>query len=124
MSDFARLGTHNMVLPPEGPKMFPNKLDFTATDEQVLNFLLPIQQGFVSFLQAAYVDNTANDNILHIITDQIGQDVPFPAKSAGYIPLFISDSAVITFRTVQANDLFVQVIMTNVPVTPYIWSVA
>lgn len=124
MSDFARLGTHNMVLPPEGPKMFPNTLSFIDSDEQVLNFLLPIQQGFISFLQAAYIDNSLNDNILHVITDQINQDVPFPARSAGYIPLFISDSAVITFRTIQANDLTVQVIMTNVPVTPYIWSVA
>lgn len=124
MSDFARLGTHNMVLPPEGPKMFPNTLSFQDTNEQVLNFLLPIQQGFVSFLQAAYIDNSQNANVLHIITDQIQQNVPFPALSAGYIPLFISDSAVITFRTVQANDLTVQVIMTNVPVTPYIWGVS
>lgn len=124
MTDFARLGTHNMVLPPEGPKMFPNTLSFEDVNERVLDFLLPIQQQFVSFLQAAYIDNSKNANVLHIITDQVQQDVPFPAMSAGYIPLFISDSAIITFRTIQANNLTVQVIMTNVPVTPYIWSVA
>ena len=124
MSDFARLGTHNMVLPPEGPKMFPNTLSFQDEDTRVLDFLLPIQQQFISFLQAAYIDNSANQNVLHIITDQIQQDIPFPALSAGYIPLFISDSAIITFKTIIANNLTVQVIMTNVPVTPYIWSVA
>ena len=123
MTAFSRLGTHNMVLPPEGPKMFPNTLSFIDTDEVRLDFLLPIQQQFISFLQAAYIDNSLNDNILHIVTDQIQQDIPFPARSAGYLPLFISDSAIITFRTIQANDLTVQVIMTNVPVTPYIWSV-
>lgn len=123
MTDFSRLGTHNMVLPPEGPKMFPNTLNFQTDNEKVLDFLLPIQQKFVSFLQAAYIDNSLNANILHIITDQVQQDLPFPAHSAGYIPLFITDSAIITFRTVIANNLTVQVIMTNVPVTPYIWSV-
>lgn len=124
MSDFSRLGTHNMVLPPEGPKMFPNTLSFETENEHKLDFLLPIQQGFIQFLQAAYIDNSLNANILYITTDQVGQVVPFPAFSAGYLPLFITDSAVITFRTIQANNLTVQVILTNVPVTPYIWSIA
>ncbi len=123
MSDFARLGTHNMVLPKQGPKMFPNTLLFINDDEHQLDFLLPIQQGFIDFLQAAYIDNSLNNNVLYVITDQVQQQIPFPPKSAGYLPLFITDSAIITFRTVQAANLSVQVIMTNVPVTPYIWSI-
>lgn len=121
MSDFARLGTHNMVLPPEGPKMFPNKLDFRTVGEVNLDFTLPIQRGFISFVQSAYIDNSANANVLYIQTDEIGQVFPFPAGAAGYIPLFISDSAKLKFTTVINNALIVQCIVSNIPVTPCIW---
>ena len=124
MTDFARLGTYNMVLPQEGPKVFPFTLDFRTVNEQNLDFTLPIQQGFIGFIQALYIDNSENANPLFITTDQVNQVVPFPKLSAGYLPFFISDSAKLKFVTVIDGNLTVQVIATNTPVTPYIWSLA
>lgn len=119
---YVRLGTHNMVLPPEGPKVYPNTLDFRGANTQVLDFIAQIQAGFISFVQSIYVDNSLNESPLVIVTDQVQQRVVIPPHACAYMPLVISDSALITFTTTQANNLTVQVCVLNTPVTPYVWS--
>lgn len=121
--DYTRLGTNNMVLPPEGPKVFPNVLDFRQSGEATLDFLHTIQQNFVSFIQGFFVDNSKNANPLVIRCEQTNHTVTIPAGMQGYMPMFISDSAVLYFSTTPANNLTVPVIVTNVPVTPYLWKV-
>jgi hypothetical protein len=123
-SNFVRLGSKNMVLPPEGPKLYPVQLDFRTTNTQVADFISEIQKGFISFLQGGFFDNSLNNNPLFITTDQVNQVVQIPAFTMGYMPLFITDSAKLTFTTVQAGNLVVPIVLTNVPVTPYLWSVA
>lgn len=123
-NSYVRFGTHNMVLPPEGPKVYPLTLDFRLTNTQTLDFVAIIMQKQITFLQGVFVDNSLNMNPLFIETDQVGQRVQIPAQSQAYMPLMITDSAVIDFTTVQAGNLLVPVIMTNCPVMPYIWSIA
>lgn len=121
---YARFGAYNMVLPPEGCKVFSFKLDFTAGNTQQLDFTLAVQQGFITQIQGLFVDNSLNANPLFITTDQIGQVIEFPPFSQGYMPVFVSDSVKLKFVTVQAVALFVPVQVTNVPVQPQIWSVS
>jgi hypothetical protein len=121
---YARLGTYNMVLPPEGARVYPFTLDFRSDGLAQLNFLLQIQQQQVSFIQGIFVDNSLNLNPLFIRTDQVNQVVQIPKQTQGYMPLFVSDSAVLDFTTVQAGNLLVPIVVTNVPVMPYLWSTA
>lgn len=121
---FVRLGTHNMVLPPEGPKVYPFVLDFRTTNSMVIDMIAEIQRGFISFIQGVFVDNSLNVNALNIKADQTQQNIIVPPKSQMYMPMFISDSARLTFTTVQAGDLTVPIDVTNVPVMPYTWKIA
>lgn len=118
---FTRLGTSNMVLPPEGPKVYPFTLDFTASNEQTLDFVAQIQGGFISFVQSVLIDNRLNANELILTTEQVNFPYAIPAGKQAYMPLFVTQSALLTFRTPQALNLVVPCIVANTPVSPYVW---
>lgn len=118
---FTRLGTYNMVLPPEGPKAYSFLLDFTAENTQVLDFISQIQAGHIAFVQSILIDNRLNANPIEIVTEQINFPYAIDAGKQAYMPLFVTDSARLTFRTPQALSLVVPVVVSNVPVTPFVW---
>lgn len=121
--EFARFGTSNMILPPEGPKAFPMTLDFTATGEQVTDFGPYIGEGNqVSFIQSFYYDNSQNDNNLIVTSQNVNQRIILPPRSCGYMMMFISaNNGHLTWTTTQAGNLTVQIIVSNIPTAPYIW---
>jgi hypothetical protein len=120
-NSFTRLGTHNMVLPPEGPKAYSFTLDFTAQNVQVLDFLQEIQSGFISFVQGMLIDNTLNANAIIVSTQQINFPLRIPAGKQAYMPLMVTDSAVLTFTTTQNLGLVVPLVITNCPVSPIVF---
>jgi len=124
-ANFARFGTYNQVLPPEGPKAFPITLDFRTLDLQLVDMTLTKQQGFVSFFQGFYIDNSVNADTLIISMEETGQVIKFPANSQGYLPALITDSLKITFTTTPsiAPECLVPIVLLNIPVMPYIWAV-
>lgn len=123
-SAFVRFGTTNMILPPEGPKAYPMTLDFTNANEQTTDFSAQIGPQGVSFIQAFFVDNHRNANVLFVTSQNIGQTIPIPPFAVGYLPMFISpNNGFLTWTTVQAANLIVPIVVTNTPVTPYLWEV-
>lgn len=123
MSEYQRFGTFNMVLPKEGAKAYPINLDFRATGKVVIDFTLQVQQGFVSFIQSVYIDNSLNPSPLKVTCSATNHNIKIPANSQGYFPLFLTSDPVITFETQEDNNLIVPIVATNVPVTPYVWAV-
>lgn len=123
-NSYVRYGTSNMVLPPEGPKCYPLQLDFRTVNEQVADFTMAIQQQHISFVQSIFIDNSLNMNQLRVITDQLYQNIIVQPETQGYFAVLVSDSAKLTFQTVVAGNLVVPIFVLNVPVTPYVWSVA
>lgn len=123
MSGFARFGTTNMILPPEGPKVFPMLLDFTAKNIQETDFGPYIGEGNeVSFIQSFFVDNSRNDENLLVTSQNINQTVVIPPRKMGYMMMFISpNNGFLTWQTVQAGNLTVPITVSNTPVTPYLW---
>lgn len=122
MSEYQRFGTYNMVLPKEGAKAYPVNLDFRATDNVVVDFTLQVQQHFVSFIQSVFIDNSENANPLSVKCAATNHKVIIPPTSQGYFPLFLTSDPVMTFETPQDNNLIVPIVLTNVPVTPSVWS--
>lgn len=118
---FTRLGTYNMVLPPEGPKAYPFTLDFTTTNTQLLDFTSEIQRGFISWIQSVVVDNRLNANDLIITAEQTQFPLRIPAGKQAYMPVFVTDAARITFTTPQDGSLVVPCLVTNVPVQPIVF---
>lgn len=122
-SSFVRLGTHNMVLPPEGPKVYPFVLDFRTQGSNTIDMIAEIQRGFISFVQGLFIDNSLNGQQLTAVADQTNHSIIVPPNSQMFMPMFISDSARITFTTTPAGNLTVPIEVTNVPVMPYTWKV-
>lgn len=122
--NYARFGTHNAVLPKEGPMVFPTNVDFsiaTGKASQEVDLTLAVEQGFVSFIQGFFVDNSANAAVLTITIDQTGQIIKIPAGKQAYMPAFFSDTPKLTLSTTQAVGLVVYIGLTNVPVDCVIW---
>lgn len=118
---FARLGTKNMVLPPEGPKVYAFTLDFTATNSREIDMGGEIEKNFISFIQSVLIDNRLNGQPITIMAEQIGFEYSIPAGKQAYMPVFVTDAAKLTFKTPQAASLVVPIVITNVPVQPYVW---
>jgi hypothetical protein len=118
---FSRFGTSNMVLPKEGPNVFPFQVDFRAISQVEIDMQIPIDQGFISYIQGYFVDNSLNLNYLNITSSLVGQRISIPPKFMAYMPHFITDTPKLTLQTQQAGNLIVPFFITNVPVTPYMW---
>lgn len=120
----ARFGTHNAVLPKEGPMVYPVNMDFSVASgnvNQTVDLSLQVQQGFISFIQGFYVDNSLNANPLVIVIDETGQKINIPANKQAYMPAFFSDTAKLVASTTLAANLIVPIFLTNVPVDTCIW---
>ena len=125
MTVFARFGSTNMILPPEGPKVFPMVLDFTTQDRQETDFGPYIGEGNeVSFLQGFFADNSRNDENLSVTSQNINHTIVIPPRTMGYMMMFISPTnGLLIWETVAAVNLTVPIVVTNCPVTPYLWGV-
>jgi hypothetical protein len=121
---YARFGTHNAVLPKEGPIVIPTNLDFstvTGLATQTIDLSLQIQQGFISYVQGFFVDNFDNTAMLTIVIDETNQRFKIPAGKQAYFPAMFGDSAKCTVSTTQANGLVVPMFLVNFPVDAMIW---
>ena len=119
-AQFTRLGTYNMVLPPEGPKVYQFKLDFTVQNSQELDFTTEIQKEQISFIQSVAIDNSLNNNPLFFGASGITFQwlVPPLTRLTTMIP--VTDVAKLLFSTIPAANLSVPVLVMNTPVYPFI----
>ncbi len=123
-NQFARFGTTNMVLPPEGPRVLPFIYDFQTAAIIDQDLVLPIQNGVIESIQTMFVDNSTNPNALTINVGEKGQTIVFPPRSQGYVPILFNDQdGTFTFSTTQGVGVVVNVFFANVPIMPIIWRV-
>lgn len=120
MASYARFGTHNQVLPKEGPICVSYQLDFRTTDEQPVDLTLLSQNETLSFVQGFFCDNSQNANPITIQVAEY-QRLIVPAGKQAYLPAFVPADALFTLTTPQAGTLVVPFIVTNVPVMPCVW---
>lgn len=118
---FARLGTSNMVLPPEGPKVYAFQLDFTASGSKEIDMGPEVEKGFISFVQTLLIDNRLNGQPLTFTAEQIGFEYSIPAGKQAYMPVFVTGTAKLNFKTPQAANLVVPIVVSNTPCQPYVW---
>jgi hypothetical protein len=112
---------NGLQVPPEGPRAIPLILDFTATNEYDLNLQNMVQRGFVSQIQAFWVDNSANPATLTINFPGL-QSVIIPPFAQGYVNVLCPNPPVMSFVS-TGNVAGVKVDLLNYPVTNATWSI-
>lgn len=112
---------HNAMVPKEGPKAIPLKLDFTSAQAILVDLTQQQQSARISFLQGAFVDNSANLAPVTISTGNSQQDLTIPPQSQAYIPLLLPNPP--TFIVSTTGGVFVPIIVLNIPMDIAIWSV-
>lgn len=118
----ARFGTYNQALPPEGPKAYAFNVDFRQVTKYEIDLSSEKTQGFISFIQALFIDNRLNAGPVKIKATGIFQEIQIPAHSQAYMPMLITDEIKLDVTVnAAAIDLIVPIICLNVPVMPYIW---
>ena len=121
MTQFARFGTFNAVLPKEGPLCYPQSLDFRTVGEATVDLQSEIIAGHISYVSGFYADNSANANPLTIVVSTTGQRIIIPAGKQAYMPTLSTTSAVYTLTTNAAANLVIPFFALNFPVWPIIF---
>lgn len=121
-NNMARFGTYNQALPPEGPKAYPFNVDFRQVTQQEIDLTNEKVRGFISFVQALFVDNRLNPGPVKIKATGIFQEIQIPAHAQAYMPMLVTDEIKLEVAVdAVGTDLIVPIICLNVPVMPYIW---
>jgi hypothetical protein len=120
-SQFTRFGTFNAVLPVEGPKTYPFKLDFTTLNERVIDMQIEVDAKHISYISGIVFDNRLNANALEVLVERVGQSVGIPAGKQGQLPLLCTDTPVLTIRTTPAANLIIPFFVCNFPVAPILF---
>lgn len=108
----------NGYAPAEGPKALPVDYDFDSIGQQRTNFYLEHSEGILQFIQAIWVDNSANLNAL-VVLSSTGQAVLIPAGSQGAFPFIHELPADVVVSTTPSAGLKVRIHYLNVPLASY-----
>lgn len=120
MANANKVGVWNMTLPAEGPQVIPLNYDMALATEVEIDLTQAINDGIVSFITGAWIDNSLNGQILSLTCDGSGQVVKFPANKQGYIQLLLPNPPVVNLSQPAFGGL-VKLCFTNFPVFPYIF---
>ena len=111
----------NAKVPKEGPKAIPLVLDFTATQSYQVDLTQQQQAAKISFIQGAFIDNSANPQPLVIATGNSQQNLVIPGYSQAYVPLLLPNPP--TFVASTTGGVVVSIIALNIPMDIAVWSV-
>lgn len=110
--------------PAEGAKCVPVVVDFTSVTNQpawTLDLTNLINQSKMKFVQALYIDNSANAAAVTVQSVQSGQRITLPANSQGYLPFLQPNPPQLTITSTPAAGLYVPIYLLNFPVDSLIW---
>lgn len=120
MANYQRFGTHNQVLPKQGPICVSFNVDFTTAKNQPVDLTLLSQNDTLEYVQGFFVDNSKNAAPLEIQVAEV-QRIVVPAGKQAYLPAFVPNDGLFTLSTTPAVNLIIPFIVTNVPVMPCVW---
>ena len=113
----------NASIPKEGPKALGVVAPFGSGSGRAasfdINLLLTQSQGYMSIVQAVFVDNSLNSDEVAIGVSVIGQSLKVPANAQAYLPLLVPKNATITVAS--AGDANVGFVFVNVPLPACVW---
>lgn len=114
----------NQSLPPNGIKMLPLPLDFTAQSSYAVDLSNAQMRGFIDTVQVAYIDNSANNVALTLqIGNPVVQTIKAQANTQGYYPITMTDPPYIV-ASCPGGSAGTLITLINVPLPPIIWTTA
>jgi len=111
----------NTKNPVSGPVGIPVSLDFTATDNVRGDLALEQMQGVLDFVQAIYIDNSANTKSLKITFSGLAYSITVKAGRQGVFPVLAQQGALSWQAQSIGAALVVPVIMFNVQQPYFQW---
>lgn len=120
-SQFAALEVHDLELPKEGSRGIPLLLDFTAYDSYTADLLRIVQQGFMSQVQAVFVDLSGSDVALTVTLNGTNQVIFCKPRTQGYYQVLCTNPPRLVF-TCAGGPAGVKVFLLNSPIPGAVWA--
>lgn len=95
--------------------------NFLGIDEYTLNLQQQIQQQRINAVRGCYFDNSRNNTDVLMTALNTGMTILFPARTQGFMPLFLNNDSEMSLSTVAGTGLF-KMTLTNFIIHPQIWS--
>lgn len=107
-----------------GPKAVPLFLNFTDNVTTVIQLDLSsfIDQGFMDFVQCAYIDASLVAAGIIMTIAGSGQNVTIKPNTQGYYPVLAPNPFRVTFTASQPGIGVVPVYLTNMPIAGVVWA--
>ncbi len=112
-------GIYNGMVPKEGPKTIPIKVDLTVNTTADIDFSQQNALEQISFIQGVYIDNSNNAAALTLVCQGSGQIIEAPAGAQGYVPLLATLPNKFTVAT--SGGVIVPLFFYNVPMPAAVW---
>jgi len=113
-----RFQNFTMTLPKGGPISVPDSENFVANVATEIDLSQLVANGWLDYISGVYIDNTQNTGYLTFVCAGTQQRFYFPARAAGYVPLFLPNEPKVTVTSTQTCNVLFQ--WYNVPVFPLI----
>lgn len=113
-------------IPTQGSKALPLPFNFSASDRQEGDLLQEIENGFIDFVQAVYIDNSANDAAFMLTFPGMGKmgfPLIAPPNSQGFYSVTVPVGITSYIAETDQADIDVLVILYNCCMAPNVWFV-
>lgn len=113
---------YNALVPKEGPKMVPFRLNFPTQSSYDIDMTQTMQQQQISVIQSVFIDARLCD--APITLQVFGTDIVIEtaAQTQGFFPLLVPMNAKFTISSASTDAA--EVIFINVPIPASVWSTA
>lgn len=109
-----------LQVPKEGPRAIPLLLNFGLTTQFTLNLQNVISRGFISMVQALWIDNSQNSEQIQINFPNTQQTIRLEAGEQGYVNCLCPNPAQLSFSSISGDNGIV-IHLLNYPVTNAVW---
>ena len=101
-NSLAYFTVNGQMLPAEGPRAVPLALDFSLTGEYDLNLQNIVSRGYISMIQAVFLDNSANASSLTIAFPGSSQEITIAPNRQGYFAVLCPNPPALIFYLLAA----------------------
>jgi hypothetical protein len=105
----------NMTLPAEGPVSVPLNYDFAASQEYNVDLTELVNNGVISFVSGAWIDNQDNAEAVTLVCNATGMRIVIPANSQAWYSLLATNPPLFTLTTEAAGG-DMRILFVNFPV--------
>lgn len=112
--------TQNQLIPKEGPRAIPINLDFTVNDSFLVDTSQLQQRNDMTVVQAVYIDNYGNSNVVIIEVQGGGQRIVAAPNTQGYYTILVPNPAKMVIGSTLGS--FARVFLLNSPISGHSWS--